>query len=611
MANADTDRTGTFGRQLQNFINNKLPYAGSGDVIDNVGEINPKFKDFFDLGSRREELLKRHSVAIQTDPNSPTGSIAIDKNYHAFMYANVDHDKSKRLRDYRVMGQFAEVADALDEICDECIVKDDNEKVLHLMQKDKELDNNLFAKLQDEFDKFVQYYQIDKYGWEYFRQLLVDGEIYFEHIIHAKHKDKGILGVISIPSESMDPIYDNVQNMQIKGFLLRKVVDKGAKGYSKPGQSSAPKDVKHIPFDHNQITYVHSGIWNESKTLRLPFIENARRAYRQLSLIEDAIIVYRLVRAPERLVFNVDVGNMAPPKAEAYLKKLMQNYWSRKTYDSGQGKSVQAFNPQSMLDSFWFAKRQGSEGTSVTQLAGGANLGELSDLMYFKEKLYRSLKVPVSRLNPESQADAQGNVILREELKFAKFVIRLQQAMASGLKDAFVSHLRLRGIWDKHNIRESDLDVRFTEPTNFHELRQQQVHELKFNNYQSMANMELISDTYAKKKYLGWSDQMILSNREFLRKDAALTWELSQIQAAGPEWKEQLTAGAEAGGDIPGAGAGGAPLGGGAPPAFGPGPTDTGAAPAADAGDAGTEGGATAPAPTETPGGGEGSALPT
>ena len=115
----------------------------------------------------------------------------------------------------------------------------------------------------------------------------------------------------------------------------------------------------------NQITYVNSGVWNEDKTMRIPFIENARRSYRQLSLIEDAIIIYRLVRAPERLVFNVDVGNMAPPKAEAYIKKLMQNYWGRKTYDSAQGKTVQAFNPQSMLDSFWFAKRAGSEGTDV------------------------------------------------------------------------------------------------------------------------------------------------------------------------------------------------------------------------------------------------------
>ena len=607
MANAGTDREGTFGRALQNFITSKLPYGKPHDMIDNVAEINPKFKDFFELGSRREELLRKHSISINdpSNQNHPLGSVAIDKNYHAFMYANVDHDKSKRLRDYRVMGQFAEVADALDEICDECIVKDDNDKFIHLHQTDKELDTSILSKIQGEFDKFVSYYQLDKYGWEYFRHLLVDGEIYFEHIIHAKHKDKGILGIVNIPSELMDPIYDNVQNMQIKGFLLRKPVEKGANKYGKPGQSSGPKDIHHIPFDSNQITYIHSGIWNETKTLRLPFIENARRSYRQLSLIEDAIIVYRLVRAPERLVFNVDVGNMAPPKAEAYLKKLMQNYWSRKTYDSGQGKSVQAFNPQSMLDSFWFAKRQGSEGTSVTQLAGGANLGELSDLMYFKEKLYRSLKVPISRLNSESQADAQGNTILREELKFAKFIIRLQQAMATGLKNAFISHLRLRGMWNKHNIKETDFDIKFTEPTNFHELRQQQIHELKFNNYQSMANMELISDTYAKKKYLGWTDQQILSNREFLRKDAALSWELQQITAGGPGWREQQEAEADAvaAGAAPVAGTPGAA--GGAPPAFGPGPT-------ADTPPAGgdEEQADAAPAPTDVSGP-ENTALPT
>jgi hypothetical protein len=604
MANSGTDREGTFGRTLQNFITSKLPYGKPHDVIDNVGAINPKFKDFFELGSRREELLRKHSISINDPSNVAQGGVAIDKNYHAFMYANVDHDKSKRLRDYRVMGQFAEVADALDEICDECVVRDDNGKFIHLNQTDKELDTAVLTKMQDEFDKFVNYYQIDKYGWEYFRHLLVDGEVYFEHIIHSKHKDKGILGIVNIPAELMDPIYDNVQNMQIKGFLLRKPVEKGANKYGKPGQSSGPKDIHHIPFDSNQITYIHSGIWNETKTLRLPFIENARRAYRQLSLIEDAIIVYRLVRAPERLVFNVDVGNMAPPKAEAYLKKLMQNYWSRKTYDSGQGKSVQAFNPQSMLDSFWFAKRAGSDGTDVRQLQGGANLGELSDLLYFKEKLYRSLKVPISRLNADSQADAQGNTILREELKFAKFVMRLQQALATGLKNAFISHLRLRGIWDKHNVKETDFDIKLTEPSNFHELRQQQIHELKFNNYQSMANMELISDTYAKKKYLGWSDKQVLSNREFLRKDAALAWELQQIAGAGPGWKEQQTAEADA---IAGAPPTGAP-GGGAPPAFGPGPTGGTPPPPGDVGEGDTD--VPAPAPTDVSGP-EDSALPT
>ena len=169
------------------------------------------------------------------------------------------------------------------------------------------------------------------------------------------------------------------------------------------------------------------------KTFVIPFLENARRPYRQLSLIEDAIVIYRLVRAPERLVFNVDVGNMAPPKAEAYLRKLIQNYWSKKTFDSDQDNVVNKFNPQSMLDAFWFAKRQGSEGTSVTQLPGGANLGELTDLMYFIKKLYRALKVPATRIDPEDRTVDPAS-ILREELKFAKFIIRQQQRLATAIR---------------------------------------------------------------------------------------------------------------------------------------------------------------------------------
>lgn len=582
MANADTNRSNTFGRSLQTFINSRLPYSQPYNVIDSVEQINPKYKDFFELGSRREELIRKHSISVQPDPKDtmyPQGSIAIDKNYHAFMYANVDYDKAKRLRDYRVMAQFAEVADAMDEVCDDCIVRGDDGVVIKFEQKNREFESNELQELESEFNKFIDYYELETKGWEYFRHLLVDGEMFFEHIIHKDHSDKGILGIINVPSELMDPIYDNVQNMQIKGFLLRKPIMKDNNSLGKPGQggqdAGKSREMQQIPFDKNQITYIHSGIWNETKTLRLPFIENARRAYRQLSLIEDAIIVYRLVRAPERLVFNVDVGNMSPPKAESYLKKLMQNYWSRKTYDSGQGKSVQAFNPQSMLDSFWFAKRAGSDGTNVTQLAGGANLGELSDLLYFRQKLYRSLKVPVTRLDPESQSDTSGSTILREELKFAKFVIRLQQHFAAGIKDAFSSHLKLRKTWDKLNMKETDFNIKFTEPTNFHELRQQQVFELKYNNYSQLSQMELVSDTYAKKKYLGWNDNQIRSNREFLRKDAALSWELAQITAGGPEWRKAMEGGEP--GMEPGGEMGGPPIGGGlpgAPPDFGPPPAE-------------------------------------
>jgi len=588
MASYGTSGSGrekTFGRSLMTYIKQSLPYSQPSTLIDNIEELNPKYRDFYKTGSSRQDLIAKHSIFSnkQNDPAHPMSAMAVDKNYHAFMYANVDYDKSKRLRDYRVMAQFAEVQDALDEIVDECINEDDEGKFVNIQfQTIDKIEPEIQKEIRDEFNNFYRLYELDSKGWEYYRQLLVDGELFFEHIIHEDHKDAGILGILNIPSELMDPIYDNVQNLIIKGFLLRK--PKIEKGNSEGHQINNQTDkVEYVPFDRGQITYIHSGIWNETKTLRMPFIESARRAYRQLSLIEDSIVIYRLVRAPERLVFNVDVGNMAAPKAEAYLRRLMQQYWARKTYDSNQSATVQAFNPQSMLDAFWFAKRAGSEGTQVKTLEGGKNLGELEDLKYFQQKLYRALKVPVQRLDPEAQSDAQGATILREELKFARFIIRLQQAFSSGLKSAFITHLKLKGLWRDFDLKENSFILKFHPPTNFHELRIQQILELKWNNYATAIGNPLISDTYAKKNFLRMTDEEIKNNRELLRKDRALNWELAQIEAMGPNWREQFEAqeAPPAGGDM-GMGAP-APIGGGmdmgAPPDFGPAPPIEGEAP--------------------------------
>ena len=230
------------------------------------------------------------------------------------------------------------------------------------------------------------------------------------------------------------------------------------------------------------------------------------------------------------------------------MRKLIQEYWSKKTFDSSQSGQVQKFNPQSMLDSFWFAKRAGSEGTNVTQLPGGANLGELADLMYFVNKLYKALKVPTNRLNPDSSF-SDGNEILRDELKFAKFIIRLQQQFAGGLKNGFVTHLELKGLKQKYGIKDQNLHLHFNVPTNFYELRESQKLELKATNYNTLVASEFISATYGQKKYLGWNEVDIKANRELLRKDAEFQWELAQIQGAGPSWKDtiQPASGGEAG----------------------------------------------------------------
>jgi hypothetical protein len=570
--NTNDGRSSTFGRNLMSYIQNKLPYSNLIDTQDN--SLNPKYKTFADTGLKRSEALTKQSIALSSDFNNlPIGEMGKDTSFGQVMYANIQENKGARLRDYRVIAAYSDVVDALDEICDEAINTDDTGSEIHIQYINDDLSGSEKAEIDEEFSKFVNYFDFKTKGWQYFRQLLVEGELFFELIIHRDHTKAGILGAVNLPSELIDPVYNNIQNMMIKGFIYRKPI-------FDPNQPNKQDKFEYIPLDENQVVYINSGVMNESKTMILPFLENARRAYRQLSLIEDAIVIYRLVRAPERLVFNVDVGNMAAPKAEAYLKKLISNYWSTKTFDIDQNDVVKKFNPQSMLDAFWFPKRAGSEGSSVSQLAGGQNLGELADLMYFIKKLYRSLKVPTSRLDPQD-AFRDGSEILREELKFARFIIRQQQRFASGIKRGFITHLKLKGLWEKFDLVEPNIEIEFNPPTNFYEMREAQRLDQKVQAYNNIATSELISQTFAQKKYLKWKDQDILANREFMRKDAEFQWELQQIATSGPSWKEiTIAQNIEAGiggpseaGFQPSGGSGGGI--GGEPPPFTGGPAAT------------------------------------
>ena len=566
-------KVSTFGRSLTQYIQNRLPYTS---VTNGDDSLNPKYKYFRKTGTRRAEAISKTSISSSNPYNNlPIGDFGKDTSFADIMYAHLDENKPGRLRDYRIMAAYSEVADALDEICDETINIDNEGQLAKLLFDNINLSVDERNEIETEFAKYIDLFDLKQKGWQYFRQLLVEGEVFFELILHEDYTNEGILGAINLPAEIIEPVYNNIQNMLVKGFIYRKPIY----SISNPGKV---EDEELVPMDVNQVVYINSGTFNETKEFVVPFLENARRPYRQLSLIEDAIIIYRLVRAPERLVFNVDVGNMAPPKAEAYLRKLIQNYWSRKTFDLDQNDVVKKFNPQSMLDAFWFAKRQGSEGTSVSQLAGGQNLGELQDLMYFVKKLYRALKVPALRIDPQDQT-VDPSIILKEELKFAKFIIRQQQKFAAGLKKGFVTHLKFRDMWDKYDLNEMNIEVEFNVPTNYFEIRENQRLELKVNNFNNLAASEFVSTTYAQKKYLGWKDKDVLANREFLRKDAEMQWELAQIQAAGPNWKEQMIAGSlgegeAVEGDMGGAGGGAA----GGIPEFGGGPAAEGEAPEAE-----------------------------
>jgi len=563
-ANISRDgKSSTYDRSMSSYLKNRLPY--NYNLLETEESKNPKYKYFQHVGMRRPEALAKNSVTLSNDFNNTAFSaIDQDKSFSDVMYATASEDKPGRLRDYRTMAAFSEIDDALCEICDESINPDENDDIVKLKFKNVKLESEQKDAITKEFDKFVEHFDLHNNGWQYFKQFLTEGELYFENVIHEDYVNEGILGVINIPADLIDPVYDNVQNMLVKAFIYQKPI------FDKNDPRKVEK-YEPIPYEENQVIYINNSCYNETKEFIVPFIENARRAYRQLSMIEDAVVIHRMVHAPLRFVFNVDVGRLSVPQAESYLRKLQAQYWSTKTFDSDQGDIVKKYSPQSTLDSYWFAKRQGQEATTVETIGGQVGDDQMETLYFFIKKLYRSLKTPTSRLDPDDSF-RDGTDILREELKFARMIIRQQQKFASGLKRGFCTHLKLRKMFDEFDLTEQNINITFNPPSNFFELRNNQKMELKINSFSNLVGTQKISTTMAMKEALGWSDQKILANRHFLELEMAQEWKNQQILAMGPNFAEILQQQAQAG-QMPEAGGdmGGMPSGGGSaiPPAFG------------------------------------------
>ena len=524
-----------FNRSTYGFaskIMNRLPWGIQ--LTDNIAELNPKFDQFAQLMPSRRDRLSRMSVyeGPNTNRNEEMfGTLLSDPRFQAFMYANVDLDKSKRIAEYYNMASFPTVSDCLDEIADELLFKaEDNSYVRLTLPSVK--DKLVKQEIEKEWEHFVDIFDFKEKGWARFRRFLIEGELYFENIVSETRKDLGIVGIIEIPTQLISPIYENVQNDKIANFILRR-----------PVIDQKTQEIDHedmIVMEKNQITYISSGMTNNDGTIILPYIENARRAYKQLSMMEDSLVIYRMTRSPEKLLFKINTGNMSPPNAEAYLAKLMRQFWSRRAYDPHSGRTTNIYDPQSATDSFWFPIRDGaSQQTEVTNLTTAAKFGELDDLLYFQRQLYRSMHVPTQRLNPEYQPK-DGAEATSEEIRFGKYIKRIQNRFAQGMKQSFITHLKLRGFWESFNLHYYDLNVEFNISSIFEETKRQQFLDLCYNNFNQMSQNEGISNTWAQKKYLHLTDAEIKANIEWRKADATLAWEIQNLQQNGPGWKKQF-----------------------------------------------------------------------
>ena len=478
-----------------------------------LGE-NTKITNAFDKTKSAEEKTEDFEKMGASEYEISTGT----EYYFNAIYGTTTN-KLKHLNEYREMAMFPEVAEALDEIGDEGIVHDDQGDVVSLQFEDEKLSKNAnkVKNIQKEFDYIVNdVLNFNNNAFNLFRKFYVEAELFGEMVINPKSPKQGIKRVVLLPSETVYPQYDEYHN--IEKYIQK--VDGGAN--KQTGQA------KVVEFSPKQIAYINSGIFGSDKAIPLSFIERAKIAYRQLKWMEDALVIYRIVRAPERRVFTIDVGNLPKKKAEQYMKDIIRRYKQKKIYNPATGEVDVGKQVLSMIEDYWLPKRADGSGPSVDVLSGGTNLGEIDDVLYFVKKLYKALKVPTKRLE-EGEAtyshSGKDGEISREEIKFAKYVYRVRNRFMDYLRQIFFTHLKLTGLWKQYKLDENSLKLIFNEDNEWRESKKLANWRERLDIYREMKEYApedakpVFSDEYLLKEILKLSDDDIKDMQKQIKRE--------------------------------------------------------------------------------------------
>jgi|TARA_R110002020_G_scaffold54452_7_gene151843 hypothetical protein len=400
-------------------------------------------------------------VVSPVPPNNQDGS----ENYisSGFFGSYVDIEGVYRtendlIRRYRSMALYPETDSAIEDIVNEAIVSDTNDSPITIELSNLNASDGIKKKIREEFKHICELLDFDKKAHEIFRNWYVDGKLYYNKVIDQKNPTKGIQELRYIDASRMKYIRqvkktnnDNLNNLRTSKenpanydfpdieeyFMYNPQV---STGYS----NNTNKGVK---LTRDSVTYCTSGLVDRNKGNTLSWLHKAIKPLNQLMMIEDSLVIYRLSRAPERRIFYIDVGNLPKVKAEQYLRDVMMRYRNKLVYDSNTGEIRDDKKHMSMMEDFWLPRREGGRGTEITTLPGGQNLGEITDINYFQKKLYRSLNVPETRLQTDGGFSlGRSSEILRDEIKFSKFVGRLRKRFSSMFSDMLKTQLILKNI---------------------------------------------------------------------------------------------------------------------------------------------------------------------
>ena len=374
--------------------------------------------------------------------------------------ARNEYDLIKRYRD---MSLHPECDSAIDDIINEFVVNDSNDSCVDINLDNLEVGNSVKKRIREEFGYIKRLLNFDVKAHELIRNWYIDGRMYYHKVIDLAEPKKGITELRYIDPMKIRKVRQKIKDPNedpttVRGTALEhewgNYVDYyvfNPKGFGRQSSLTGPGDFtgnQGIRMAFDSITYAHSGLQDMNKRMTLSFLHKGIKGLNQLRMIEDALVIYRLSRAPERRIFYIDVGNLPKVKAEQYLRDVMSRYRNKLVYDSQTGEIRDDKKHMSMLEDFWLPRREGGRGTEITTLPGGQNLGELKDVEYFKKKLYNSLNLPPSRLTDDNKGFNLGKTteVLRDELKFAKFIGRLRKRFSFLFQDILKTQLILKGV---------------------------------------------------------------------------------------------------------------------------------------------------------------------
>jgi hypothetical protein len=452
-----------------------------------------------DLGPREKTF---------TDPTPDDGAIEIAGG--GFFSSVLDTDGRERndldlIRRYRDISMQSECDAAIEDIVNEGIISNLNDIPVNIDLTNLPYNDKIKNRIRAEFMEVLRLLNFNEKGHDIFRRWYIDGRMFYHKVIDNKDPQKGLTNLRYIDPSKIRKVRETKKDPDpsINGVEMVTKVDEyfiySDKGFASAGTQGNDQGIK---ISADSIVYVPSGLLDNNSGRVISYLHKAIKPVNQLRMIEDAIVIYRISRAPERRIFYIDVGNLPKVKAEQYLKDVMNRYRNKLVYDATTGEIRDDRNHMSMLEDFWLPRREGGRGTEITTLPGGSNLGEIDDIVYFQRKLYRSLNVPISRLEAENGFSmGRASEITRDELKFTKFVQRIRKKFTPLFTDLLKTNLLLKGIispedWPR---MQEHIQYDFMEDGHFAELKDA---ELLNDRIQTLDGIQSYIGTFFSKEYV-------------------------------------------------------------------------------------------------------------